>query len=448
MPSLRDYVTETEQWADTPREGDDLDIEIAPDELAEGVVIESDGEYIVLEMSGSAVAALEQRGLLSERIGRYGAVGSSRGMGFTLGEQEKDKLDEMLPMLGAALGRAAVGAGAGALEKGAASLAGHAIGSEIQDMFDEKEIDEGSITRMLELAGLNRHMDEEANTTDPLAAKAAALAPVGTMSDPGRALTVDEGVMSDIDLELQNIAASGDEEELIDAMGGLKGNNVALYLEDMMSNLADELSAKGMNDVVADEDRMIEILMDRIVDQFGGELDESQIPEAPQGLSEEMELILQRAGVKEAFDQRKADAYNRAVQAGHSPEQAEKMAGIRDEDRDYYEIDVDGQMKRLAVRAATAVPVQEAEYQGRKVPLGKPMRGDVKKFKVYVKDPKTGNVKKVNFGHGGKSAKRAGEKTLSIKKSNPARRKSFRARHNCDNPGPRTKARYWSCRAW
>ena len=92
--------------------------------------------------------------------------------------------------------------------------------------------------------------------------------------------------------------------------------------------------------------------------------------------------------------------------------------------------------------------IDEAEYQGRKVKLGKPTRGDVKKFKVYVKDPKTGNVKKVNFGHGGSSAKKAGQKTMKIKKSNPARRKSFRARHNCDNPGPRTKARYWSCRAW
>ena len=87
----------------------------------------------------------------------------------------------------------------------------------------------------------------------------------------------------------------------------------------------------------------------------------------------------------------------------------------------------------------------DAEYRGRKVKLGKPTRGDVKKFKVYVKDPKTGNVKKVNFGHGGTSAKR---KTMRIRKSNPARRKSFRARHNCDNPGPRTKARYWSCRNW
>ena len=81
--------------------------------------------------------------------------------------------------------------------------------------------------------------------------------------------------------------------------------------------------------------------------------------------------------------------------------------------------------------------LDEAEYQGRKVPLGKPMRGDVKKFKVYVKNP-SGNIVKVNFG----------DPNMKIKKSNPARRRSFRARHNCDNPGPRTKARYWSCRKW
>ena len=82
--------------------------------------------------------------------------------------------------------------------------------------------------------------------------------------------------------------------------------------------------------------------------------------------------------------------------------------------------------------------LDEAEYRGRKVKLGKPMRGDVKKFKVYVRDPKTKNIKKVNFG----------DPNMKIKKSNPGARKSFRARHNCDNPGPRTKARYWSCRKW
>ena len=96
---------------------------------------------------------------------------------------------------------------------------------------------------------------------------------------------------------------------------------------------------------------------------------------------------------------------------------------------------------------ATCDCMNEAEYQGREVKLGKPMRGDVKKFKVYVKNP-AGNVVKVNFGHGGTSAAAKGEKTMKIRKSNPKARKSFRARHNCANPGPRHKARYWSCRKW
>ena len=88
--------------------------------------------------------------------------------------------------------------------------------------------------------------------------------------------------------------------------------------------------------------------------------------------------------------------------------------------------------------------INEAEYQGRKVQLGKIMQGDIKKFKVYVKNDK-GKVVKVNFGFGGKSAK---GKRMVIKKNNPARRKSFRARHNCANPGPRWKPRYWAFRTW
>ena len=88
--------------------------------------------------------------------------------------------------------------------------------------------------------------------------------------------------------------------------------------------------------------------------------------------------------------------------------------------------------------------LNEAEYQGRKVQLGKPMQGDSKKFKVYVKNEK-GKVVKVNFGFGGTSAK---GKRMSIKVKNPKRRAAFRARHNCKNPGPRWKARYWSCKAW
>ena len=80
---------------------------------------------------------------------------------------------------------------------------------------------------------------------------------------------------------------------------------------------------------------------------------------------------------------------------------------------------------------------EDSEYQGRKVKLNKPMPGDVKKSKVYVKNEK-GNVVKVEFG----------DPNMTIKKHIPARRKSFRARHNCDNPGPKWKARYWSCKAW
>lgn len=80
-----------------------------------------------------------------------------------------------------------------------------------------------------------------------------------------------------------------------------------------------------------------------------------------------------------------------------------------------------------------------AEKNGRKVTLNKPFRtpDGPKKFSVYVKNDK-GNVVKVNFG----------DPNMKIKKNIPERRKSFRARHNCDTPGPKWKARYWSCKAW
>jgi hypothetical protein len=98
---------------------------------------------------------------------------------------------------------------------------------------------------------------------------------------------------------------------------------------------------------------------------------------------------------------------------------------------------INGTIHTSELEYALQNDVTEAKYRGREVPLGKPMKGDVKKSKVYVRGPK-GNVVKVNFG----------QKGMKIKKNIPGRRKNFRARHNCDNPGPRWKARYWSCRAW
>jgi len=117
-----------------------------------------------------------------------------------------------------------------------------------------------------------------------------------------------------------------------------------------------------------------------------------------------------------------------------------KKKGIKPKNETLYE-DEYGSVEETEFEEGS---LNEAEYQGRKVQLGKIMQGDVKKSKVYVKNDK-GKVVKVNFGFGGKSAH---GKRMTIKKNNPERRKSFRARHNCENPGPRWKPRYWACRTW
>ena len=115
--------------------------------------------------------------------------------------------------------------------------------------------------------------------------------------------------------------------------------------------------------------------------------------------------------------------------------------------------EIDASIKETLMLEVIDENITEAKYKGKTVTLNKPMRGDVKKFKVYVNTGKKNadgsiKVKKVNFGHGGTSAKALGQKTMKIRKSNPKRRAAFRARHRCDNPGPKTMARYWSCKKW
>ena len=156
------------------------------------------------------------------------------------------------------------------------------------------------------------------------------------------------------------------------------------------------------------------------------------------GESQELNLIRSRAGLAETAP------YQPETDPNHNDPlaaKAEDDAAVGPMEEDGVDpVNAQGQdAEDLHGQATSSVAgaVDEAEYQGRKVQLGKKMAGDVKKSKVYVKGPK-GNVVKVNFG----------DPNMRIKKSNPARRKSFRARHNCDNPGPRWKARYWSCRSW
>jgi hypothetical protein len=96
-------------------------------------------------------------------------------------------------------------------------------------------------------------------------------------------------------------------------------------------------------------------------------------------------------------------------------------------------------LARMAMKkAAEKKDMSEATYQGKKVPLNKPMPGDVAKSKVYVDPDGDGKAQKVNFG----------DKTMTIKKNQPARKKSFLARHNCDDKKDKTTAGYWSCKAW
>ena len=247
MKKLADYIAESE----SPVAGDRFAINIREECLIESHVVDVVEDGIVIEGDERLLALLEEYGFQLETIRRYGAVGSSPGMGFTTAE------------------------------------------SDVNDAGS----DDSELQLIRRRAGLDETAPDQYETNaahnDPLADKAADLAPVGADSSAGRTATIDEDGVDPVN------AAGKDAEEL-------QGNMTA-----------------------------------------------------------------------------------------------------------------------------------EAKYQGREVKLGKKMAGDVKKSKVYVRGPK-GNVVKVNFG----------DPNMTIKKSNPARRKSFRARHNCDNPGPRWKARYWSCRSW
>jgi hypothetical protein len=169
-----------------------------------------------------------------------------------------------------------------------------------------------------------------------------------------------------------------------------------------------------------DEGESVKTMYDDLVNKFGGDDTDDQ------ELQEEKCWECYESTMEEGIDEAWEECYKK-TNWEMVPEGEEHTC----EGDQFYEIYGD-------INADAKENLEEAEYRGRKVKLGKPMRGDVKKFKVFVRNPKTGKVKKVNFG----------DKKMRIKKSNPKRRKSFRARHKCSSAKDRTSARYWSCRAW
>jgi hypothetical protein len=289
MKTFQDYLAEESQRAAGPVAGDDFAIVIREECLIESYVVDTQDDGIVIHGDDRLISLLEQYGYEMETIRRYGAVGSSPGMGYTMGEAEEDGTDPTNTKAEHSKGYsdAAKGITKSPYNPGSpADKAYHQGQVAYRRHFGESQ----ELRLIRSRAGLEETAPN-ANQNDPLAAKAADDAAVGPMEEDG----------------------------------------------------VDPVNAQGQD--------------------------------------------------------------------------AEDLHG--------------------QATSSTIGDVDEAKYQGREVKLGKPMKGDVKKSKVYVKNPQ-GNVVKVNFG----------DPNMRIKKSNPERRKSFRARHNCDNPGPRHKARYWSCRAW
>lgn len=309
MKGFREYLAEAETWAGSPRSGDGFEINIREETLIETVVHSTRKDAVILEADAGMIKILQDYRMLTESVRveevelRDGSVVDVR-VEYDL---DADSYDV----------ESAVDIDTG------------------QDVTDSMTRD--GYHRVLDAIGTHLANEREEARGD------------GSERAAARELGLDEGAMSEIDIDLQHIGRTQSFDALQDALAGQSGTATKHWLEDRMMNIGRDYRLHYDDDI----DDIMEILMDQLVEQYGDDLD-------------------------------------------------------------------------------------EAKYQGREVPLGKPMQGDSKKFKVYVKDPSTGNVKKVSFG----------DKTMRIKKSNPARRKSFRARHNCANPGPRTKARFWSCRKW
>ena len=482
MKTFKDYLLQEEHANETPSVGDVFELEMARDEtLIETTVVEVLEDGIVINADDTVMKMFEDAGYLQEYNTGMPAPGggSKSAMGSNPHKQvnkERSKPDElaegkMKELLG----------DVNELTHDEFKAKYNMSKDEAREKFDikdEQELDEMSAMRRL--AGMMQDKENIKNTRIP--------------SHDERRIQVDLIDLSDEEFEAKHKMskaqarekfneahdASAEEEdkfhtELDDLVhktfghsSDERGEKMSEPTQDAFEELKDYAETSGGIDKEEFEKAAYLVkamgkphLKDKaegMLDDLIGKMDSDPRDKVIQVLSHHIDLtflknLLDEAEVEldEKYDSDKffdgkgtreqrtqlLKLQNKALRAfPSSPKQKE----IKKE--------IDALRKKMGMKVKEEVDLDEAEYQGRTVKLNKPTRGDVKKFKVYVKDPKTGNVKKVNFGHGGTSAKKAGQKTMSIKKSNPARRKSFRARHNCDNPGPKTKARYWSCRAW
>ena len=272
---------------------------------------------------------------------------------------------------------------------------------------------------------------------------------------------LEEGGSSDVDAFKAKISTSNDPFELVyDAISGKHGEPIRTAMQDMYDDIVIDFRLHPDDDFEKIIDKMLDYLdadsgMNEQIDELADIKRLAGQDEVDEGLGKALlggaALIAAITGLSKMEAHRMMTTEPQLITLA----QMRQEAFVQNDEEKVKELDdrIEKTMSHIGITGRPVMggdgnpvdprkpwageSVQEAEYQGRKVQLGKPMQGDVAKSKVYVKNAK-GNVVKVNFG----------DKNMTIKKNNPARRKSFRARHNCENPGPKWKARYWSCRAW
>jgi hypothetical protein len=272
---------------------------------------------------------------------------------------------------------------------------------------------------------------------------------------------LEEGGSTDVDEFKVKISTSDDPFELVyDAISGKYGESIRTAMQDMYDDIVIDFRLHPDDDFEKIIDKMLDYLdadsgMNEQIDELADIKRLAGQEEVDEGLGKALlggaALIAAITGLSKMETHRMMTTEPQLITLA----QMRQEAFVQNDEEKVKELDdrIEKTMSHIGITGRPVMggdgnpvdprkpwageSVQEAEYQGRKVQLGKPMQGDVAKSKVYVKNAK-GNVVKVNFG----------DKNMTIKKNNPARRKSFRARHNCENPGPKWKARYWSCRAW
>ena len=451
MKTFKNYLLEEEQANETPSVGDVFELEMARDEtLIETTVVEVLEDGIVINADDTVMKMFEDAGYLQEyNTGMPAPSGGSKSaMGsvhkkLNTQQSKPDELAEgkMKELLG----------DINELTHDEFSGKYNMSKDEAREKFDikdEEELDEMSAMRRL--AGMMQDKENIKNTRIP--------------SHDERRIQVDLIDLSDEEFEAKHKMSKAQAREQFDE----DMDEMSEPTQDAFEELKDYAETSGGIDKEEFEKAAYLVkamgkphLKDKaegMLDDLIGKMDSDPRDKVIQVLARHIDLTflknLFRTEEVELDEKYDSDKF---FDGKGTPEQRTQLLKLQNKalrafpsspKQKEIKKEIDALRKKMGMKVKEEVDLDEAEYQGRKVTLNKPTRGDVKKFKVYVKDPKTGNVKKVNFGHGGTSAKKAGQKTMKIKKSNPARRKSFRARHNCDNPGPKTKARYWSCRAW